>query len=235
MRFALGHARLHPPSLFVKAKAEQSLYPIFARGVRMHSDSVTRAPVLLYPEGVLPLDEPPFAILCLCSGERTIANLVSVLAKEYDADENTLREQVTECLQQLQDKLLISFATAPHSARSVDAPRNQRKGGASKPAFKYRPYLLLAELTYRCPLHCPYCSNPSVYPKGGELSTADWQRVLQEAAALGVLHVGFSGGEPLQRPDLTQLVAAAREAGLYSNLITSSIGLTRQRAAELKR
>jgi pyrroloquinoline quinone biosynthesis protein E len=99
-----------------------------------------------------------------------------------------------------------------------------------------RPFSLLAEITHRCPLHCPYCSNPlELAAQANELTTDEWRRVLNEAADLGVLHVGFSGGEPLQRPDLVQLVAAAREAGLYSNLITSSLGLTRQRIEELKR
>jgi pyrroloquinoline quinone biosynthesis protein E len=98
----------------------------------------------------------------------------------------------------------------------------------------YRPYLLLAELTYGCPLHCPYCSNPTVYPGGHELATAEWRRVFEEAAQLGVLHVGFSGGEPLRRADLVELVGAARAAGLYTNLITSAVGLHRQRAAELR-
>jgi PqqA peptide cyclase len=97
-----------------------------------------------------------------------------------------------------------------------------------------RPYLLLAELTYRCPLHCPYCSNPPVIRAKGELVTADWQRVLREAAGLGILHVGFSGGEPLQRADLEELAATARSAGLYSNLITSAVGLSRARAERLK-
>lgn len=97
-----------------------------------------------------------------------------------------------------------------------------------------RPYLLLAELTYRCPLHCPYCSNPPMNRSPGELSTGEWQSVLKEAAALGVFHVGFSGGEPLQRPDLEELAATARSAGLYSNLITSAIGLTSTRAERLK-
>jgi len=98
-----------------------------------------------------------------------------------------------------------------------------------------RPYSLLAEVTHRCPLHCPYCSNPvELARRMGELGTADWRRVLDEAAALGVLHVGFSGGEPLVRQDLVDLVAAARAAGLYSNLITSAIGLTPERAAALK-
>jgi pyrroloquinoline quinone biosynthesis protein E len=94
--------------------------------------------------------------------------------------------------------------------------------------------LLLAELTYGCPLHCPYCSNPVAYPSGQELSTEEWRRVFAEAAQLGVLHVGFSGGEPLRRADLTVLVAAARAAGLYTNLITSALGLQRPRAAQLR-
>lgn len=99
-----------------------------------------------------------------------------------------------------------------------------------------RPFSLLAEITHRCPLHCPYCSNPlQLVSQAGELTTGEWKRVLAEAADLGVLHVGFSGGEPLQRPDLVELVASARNAGLYSNLITSSLGLSRQRAEELKR
>jgi pyrroloquinoline quinone biosynthesis protein E len=89
-----------------------------------------------------------------------------------------------------------------------------------------RPYGLLAELTHRCPLHCPYCSNPlGLVPRGDELATADWIRVLEQAAELGVLQVGFSGGEPLLHPGLMELVAAARRVGLYSNLITSAVGL----------
>lgn len=99
-----------------------------------------------------------------------------------------------------------------------------------------RPFSLLAEITHRCPLHCPYCSNPlQLASQAQELKTDEWQRVLGEAADIGVLHVGFSGGEPLQRPDLVQLVATAREAGLYSNLITSSLGLNGRRLEELKR
>jgi pyrroloquinoline quinone biosynthesis protein E len=99
-----------------------------------------------------------------------------------------------------------------------------------------RPYSLLAELTHRCPLHCPYCSNPTrLASPADELTTAEWQRVFNEAAALGALHVGFSGGEPLQRQDLTELAAAARSAGLYSNLITSGLGLTQTRAEALKK
>lgn len=101
-------------------------------------------------------------------------------------------------------------------------------------SFPYRPYGLLAELTYDCPLHCPYCSNPVRYPEGLELGADEWARVFREAAGLGVLHAGFSGGEPLTRADLCELVAAAQAAGLYTNLITSAIGLTPERARALK-
>ena len=150
-----------------------------------------------------------------------------------------------------------------------------------------RPYALLAEITYRCPLHCPYCSNPTHYcratasvadPKPGrpsarptitdaaesaasgqsgaqtapaphalrtapnagatanegELTTEEWTRVIHEAAALGVLQIGFSGGEPLARRDLAELVRAAREAKLYTNLITSGIGLDDDRMRALR-
>lgn len=96
-----------------------------------------------------------------------------------------------------------------------------------------RPYALLAELTYRCPLHCPYCSNPARMERNGELTTEEWCRVIREAAKLGVLQIGFSGGEPLVRKDVTDLIHAAREAQLYTNLITSGIGLDESRAREL--
>src|SRR5579862_5862691 len=87
----------------------------------------------------------------------------------------------------------------------------------------YRPFGLLLELTYRCPLHCPYCSNPIQAPGGAELTTAEWLRVIQEASELGVLHVLFSGGEPLLRKDLPTLVAQAHDYGMYTNLVTSGL------------
>jgi pyrroloquinoline quinone biosynthesis protein E len=97
------------------------------------------------------------------------------------------------------------------------------------------PRWLLAELTYACPLQCPYCSNPLDYTHyRDELSTADWQRVLTEARAMGAVQLGFSGGEPLTRTDLTELVAHARGLGYYINLITSGYGLTEAKIADLK-
>jgi pyrroloquinoline quinone biosynthesis protein E len=91
----------------------------------------------------------------------------------------------------------------------------------------HSPLGLLAELTHRCPLGCPYCSNPlALDTREDELDTATWARVLAEAAALGVLQVHLSGGEPAARRDLVDITAAAHAAGLYTNLITSAVGIT---------
>ncbi|MGH3823474.1 MAG: pyrroloquinoline quinone biosynthesis protein PqqE [Pseudonocardiaceae bacterium] len=98
-----------------------------------------------------------------------------------------------------------------------------------------RPLGLLAELTYRCPLHCPYCSNPVAVPDAPELTLPEWLRVLAQARQLGVLQLHLTGGEPLTRPDLVPLVARARELGFYLNLVTSGVGLTARRASELAR
>jgi pyrroloquinoline quinone biosynthesis protein E len=97
------------------------------------------------------------------------------------------------------------------------------------------PYWLLAELTYRCPLHCAFCYNPVDYAAiRDELDTAGWIRVMREARAMGAVQLGFSGGEPLVRDDLEILVDEAHRLGFYTNLITSGIGLTEPRIAALK-
>ncbi len=97
------------------------------------------------------------------------------------------------------------------------------------------PLGMLAELTHRCPLVCPYCSNPlALETRRDELDTGDWARVFTEAAALGVLQVHLSGGEPAARRDLPEITASAHEAGLYTNLITSGIGLDATRLAVLQ-
>ena len=100
--------------------------------------------------------------------------------------------------------------------------------------MSFVPRALIAEVTHRCPLRCVYCSNPlEMRSRAQELTTADWQRVFGEAAALGVLQLHLTGGEPLARPDAEQLVKAGRAAGLYVNLITSGIGLTEARLEAL--
>lgn len=96
------------------------------------------------------------------------------------------------------------------------------------------PYALTAEVTHRCPLHCPYCSNPiELQQRENELSTNEWLSVLEQAGDLGVAQVHFTGGEPLLRPDLELLIHGAREAGLFVNLITSGVGLTEDRIRKL--
>ena len=98
----------------------------------------------------------------------------------------------------------------------------------------FSPLALIAEVTHRCPLHCVYCSNPlQMAGTEAELSTDEWIDVFAQAGKLGMLHAHFTGGEPLARPDLVELIAAARAADLYTNLITSGIGLNEQRLQAL--
>lgn len=97
-----------------------------------------------------------------------------------------------------------------------------------------KPLALIAEVTHRCPLHCVYCSNPmQLAGTRSELTTEEWTSAFQQAGQLGMLHAHFTGGEPLARTDLMELIAAARSAGLYTNLITSGLGLNDERLASL--
>jgi len=97
------------------------------------------------------------------------------------------------------------------------------------------PLWLLAELTYRCPLHCAFCYNPVDYAhQRAELTTNEWIDVMAQARALGAVQLGFSGGEPLLRDDLEELIGAGHRLGFYTNLVTSGIGLTEPRIARMK-
>jgi pyrroloquinoline quinone biosynthesis protein E len=98
-----------------------------------------------------------------------------------------------------------------------------------------RPYTIICELTYRCPLRCPYCSNPTdLDTHASEMTTAEWCRVLTEAEGIGVVQAHMTGGEPLARKDLEEIVARAHDVGLYTNLITSAVPLTKERLVRLK-
>jgi pyrroloquinoline quinone biosynthesis protein E len=104
-----------------------------------------------------------------------------------------------------------------------------------RPLVNGRLWNLVAELTYRCPLRCPYCSNPlalGAFPEA--LSAADWARVFREAAALGAVHVGLTGGEPTTRRDLAEIVASAAEAGLYTHLVTAGLPIDAAGLAKLQ-
>jgi pyrroloquinoline quinone biosynthesis protein E len=120
---------------------------------------------------------------------------------------------------------LAAPGAAPGGARA--GTRSARTAGP--------PLWLLLELTYRCPLHCVFCYNPTDFANTGpELATADWIRVLREARALGAVQLGLSGGEPLARDDLEEIVAEAHALGFYINLITSGVGMTEPRIRALK-
>lgn len=125
---------------------------------------------------------------------------------------------------------MSASGAAEAATQAPGAARQQLAPGRPGP-----PLWLLLELTYRCPLHCVFCYNPTDFGAvGGELETAQWLRVLQEARALGSVQLGLSGGEPLVREDLETIVAAAHRLGFYINLITSGVGLTETRLRALK-
>ena len=111
----------------------------------------------------------------------------------------------------------------------------QASSGNGKTSRAVKPPLaMLAELTHRCPLQCPYCSNPlELTRRSGELGTEEWSDVFRQAAALGVLQVHLSGGEPTARKDLPALVASAHASGPYTNLITAGVLLTRDGLIDL--
>src|SRR5215472_8435895 len=110
--------------------------------------------------------------------------------------------------------------------QAISGQNSRPANGAAAPAVN-RPLGLLAELTHRCPLGCPYCSNPlALDARGRELDTQTWARVFKEAATFGVLQVHLSGGEPAARRDLVEITAAAHSSGLYTNLITSAVGIS---------
>ncbi len=119
----------------------------------------------------------------------------------------------------------------------MNTPTNPQRAalGATVNGRPGPPLWLLAELTYRCPLHCVFCYNPVDFAQQtNELSTEDWFRVLQQGRELGAVQCGLSGGEPLVRDDLELIVKEARRLGYYTNLLTSGVGLTAERAASLK-
>jgi pyrroloquinoline quinone biosynthesis protein E len=128
-------------------------------------------------------------------------------------------------------------AVVPSAASAPIAAPASTESAAPTPVPKPGPPLwLLLELTYRCPLHCAFCYNPTDFANSAaELDTDDWLRVLREARALGAVQLGLSGGEPLSRDDLEIIVAEAHRLGFYINLITSGVGLNDARLQALKR
>ncbi len=219
--------------------------PQLWRLARIGHDRIRDRPVLLYPEGAMFLNQTGQAILELCDGAHSVAEISAILGERYAAD---VAEDVRDYLLRMARQDLVTVPGAiptPRLATStIVEPRpsplgspegDPGRGSPSGPSRLAAPTTLLAELTYRCPLHCPYCSNPIEMSRAEmELSTDDWKRVFTQARELGVLQLGLSGGEPLARKDLEELVAHARAEGMYTTLVTSALGLTRARAERLK-
>jgi pyrroloquinoline quinone biosynthesis protein E len=220
--------------------AAPTTYPRLWRLARIGFDRVRQRPVLLYPEGAMFLNDTGKAILELCDGSRTVKQVTETLGERYRAD---VGADVGEYLESMTARGLVQLLEQPiRRSRTLES---QPAEPPSRPAAespsrvaelpRHQPTTLLAELTYRCPLHCPYCSNPIQMSRAdAELGTDDWKRVFTQARELGVLQLGLSGGEPLVRKDLEELVAHARAEGLYTTLVTSALGLTRTRAEKLK-
>jgi PqqA peptide cyclase len=204
--------------------------PAFRGGVRLAYDQAREQDALLYPEGVLLLNETAGAILRHCDGARTVEGIAAELAKEYS---NASMPDVLALLNGLAARRLITTgapSSGPVPGQVVPQVAPAARRGRRAPV----PLGLLAELTYRCPLRCPYCSNPvDLAAYRDELTTEQWCRVLDEARELGVLQVHLSGGEPLARRDLAALVAHARRRGMYTSLVTSGVPLTEARFAAL--
>ncbi|HVZ27188.1 MAG TPA: pyrroloquinoline quinone biosynthesis protein PqqE [Rhizomicrobium sp.] len=201
--------------------------PVLAAGVRLHWDWARNRHVLLAPERVIALDNIAFEILSRCNGKKSTGTIAGELCTLYAADRKAILSDVTGMLQDLFDKRHLQEQAGNKNTRQrhVSPP----PGTADREDF---PLSVLAELTHRCPLQCPYCSNPLALERD-ELSTGAWKRVLDECAALGVLQIHFSGGEPMARKDLAALVAHAAGRGLYTNLITSGVLVTRQKLEAL--
>jgi len=218
-----------------------SCRPRLARGVRMQIDRLTGQPLLLFPEAVVELKGSGSAIVPLCDGHRLLGEIIAILLERFQAPADELRADVLRFLCRMRERMLVQFQDDAEECKSsqlgISPATLTPITTAPKPIPGLsRPMGLIAEVSYLCPLHCPYCSNPTVVSSSGlELATEQWRRVLEDAADLGVLHALFSGGEPLVRPDLESLLAHARDVGLYTNLITSAIGFTRERAASLKK
>ncbi len=163
--------------------------------------------MILYPEGMAKLNETAAAILGLVDGRRDVAAIIAMLNERFP-EAGGVDDDVIEFLQIACQQKWITCREP------------------SKPTVN-PPLWLLAELTYRCPLQCPYCSNPLDFARQDkELTTEQWIEVFRQARAMGSVQLGFSGGEPLTRKDLPELIRAARDLGFYTNLITSGIGLT---------
>jgi pyrroloquinoline quinone biosynthesis protein E len=188
----------------------------------------------LAPERLLTPDSEALQILRRCDGRTAIGVIVDELAAGYKAERSIVLVDVLSMLQGLFDKKFLINGRDSDGPTQVPWAPDQAEPVAVSGGDERLPVSLLAELTHRCPLQCPYCSNPlDLMRASDELSTDEWMKVIDQAAAMGVLQIHFSGGEPLVRKDLADLVRCASANGLYTNLITSGVLLDSEKLAAL--
>ena len=170
--------------------------PRLARGTRLQFDKHRDQWIVQAPERFFVLDPIALEIVQRCDGVASVTAIVDDLAAKFNAPREIISRDVNN-------------AAAGFRRQTGDEPMNPVSP----------PLALLAELTHRCPLQCPYCSNPLNLERASqELTTAEWTRAIDEAAAMGVLQIHFSGGEPTVRPDLEELVRHAHDGGaLYQS------------------
>jgi pyrroloquinoline quinone biosynthesis protein E len=211
---------------------QTSARPALREGVRITFDPARGRHALVYPEGVLLLNETALATVELCDGRRDVDGLVAALVPRFA---HVNRGEVAALLEDLDARRLLRLDGCGNPV-IVEHPvvgehHTAQHEGLQRPA---PPLGMVAELTYRCPLQCTYCANPvNLADYRSELGTDDWIRVIDQAHDLGILQLHFSGGEPLVRRDLAELVAAARSRGMYTNLITSGVPLAPARLESL--
>jgi len=217
----------------------ESSIPAFPRGVKLRWDSARGRWVMLAPERVLVPDALALEILLLCDGRTFIAEIVDRLVEKHPVNRSVILKDVFATLQNLADKrfLIDCRRLGIEHTRTITRLECPVAAGSEEIELtnaQSLPLAVLAEITHRCPLQCPYCSNPIELERASaELSTREWKRLIDEAAGLGVLQIHFSGGEPLVRKDINDLVGHATAAGLYTNLITSGVLLNREKLLAL--
>jgi pyrroloquinoline quinone biosynthesis protein E len=202
--------------------------PAFTRFSRLHEDRVRNRFVILAPERAYEIDAISLAVLRMIDGRKAVAEIVAQLSAQYGAPPDVVARDVSALLQGLADKCLLRDGPDAFSPPPLSALAQSYSSFAGGPAG------LLAELTHRCPLQCPYCSNPLELERANvELTAEEWGEAFRSAAAIGAMQLHLSGGEPTLRRDLEEILAYAVEAGLYTNLVTSAVMLTRERLETL--
>jgi len=207
--------------------------PRLSRKARVRADPRDGRPVLLSPERGLRLSDTAAAVIAMCDGTHDVDAIVGDLARRYDTGRARVDRDVRELLSSLHARALLDgFETS--SGDVVGMPLESDREAVLSDGDAHAPYTLVAELTHRCPLACPYCSNPKPLVGGaGELRTDEWLRVVDEARELGVMQVHLTGGEPLARSDLEAIALHCRGRDLYVNLVTSGVPLHRERLERL--